>query len=372
MVTVSDIVTIMENWAPTVLAESWDNVGLLTGNPDQTIESVIIALDVSEKTLDLSLQHKPSMIISHHPMIFQPLKRFTDDGHSTSLLRKAIKKDIACYAAHTNLDQVPDGVSCALAESLNLFEISPLNSGKSDSVKFVTFCPPEYTDSIHEAAGKAGAGNIGKYSLCSFTSQGAGTYIPASDAAPYTGTQGEISRISEDKLEMIVPSAIVAKVIEEVRRIHPYEEMAYDIIPLARKNSSFGYGAMGKLPKPMKANEVIRMVSETLGCTSLRVSASNNKPIQRIAVMGGSGRHYIDAAISAGADAFISGDMGYHDFLENSEKLLLIDASHRATELPVLGKIREHLLSLPKMKHLQFVIDHGTPPYFDINEFLEN
>lgn len=372
MATVSDVIKIMEKWAPPAIAESWDNIGLITGSPDQSIESVIISLDVSEETLELSLKHRPSMIISHHPPVFQPLKTFTGNDRASRVLRRAIKEDIACFTAHTNLDQVPDGVSHALAEKLELTGIRPLTSGRGDLVKVVIYCPPEFTDRIREAAGNAGAGVIGDYSLCSFTSQGTGTYIPSPNANPYDGVPGKLSRVTEDRLEMISLAVNVQDIVEEAGKVHPYEEMAYDIIPLSQKEPSFGYGAVGDLNKPVELPIFIRQVTESLGIETVRISTGEHGQVHRIAVMGGSGRHHIHDAISAGADVFVSGDFGYHDFLDTHSELLLIDASHRATELPVLEKIQERIKSTPILKSLNVFIDHGTPPHSDsINEIIK-
>ena len=360
MAKVRDVIDAMEQWAPLSLAESWDNVGLITGNTENNVESVIVALEVTEETMAFALENRVQLIVSHHPTIFKPLKTLTDSNLSSSIIRMAVKKDIALYTSHTNLDQVPHGVSMSLAEKLGLTNITPLAPCNCELLKFVTFTPPEYTDRIREAAGNAGAGVIGEYNLCSFTSRGTGTYIPSSDASPHEGESGKLSRVTEDRLEMVVPAPLISKVIEETRKVHPYEEMAYDLIPLSRQAPSFGYGAIGNLQEPMELPQFLGIVSESLQTKTLNVSKGEIRRIKLVAVMGGSGKDYITAAVSAGADVFVTGDLGHHDFLEYCSSILLVDATHRATELPVLSTIKERLHSLPLLKGLEINIDWGN------------
>jgi len=364
MAKVCDVIESMEKWAPSPLAESWDNAGLITGDPESDVKSIIVALDVTEETIALALKNKASIIISHHPPIFKPLKNLTGDALSPRVIRMAVKENISLFASHTNLDQAPHGVSHALAEKLELIDINPLSPGNCELLKFITFSPPQYTDRIREAAGHAGAGVIGKYNLCSFTSRGTGTYIPSDDASPYKGETGKLSKVTEDRLEMIVPAPYISKVIEETRKVHPYEEMAYDIIPLSTKEPSFGYGAVGNLREPMELSQFTEHVSRSLNVETLNVSKGGKKHIQRVAVMGGNGGDYIPRAISAGADAFVTGDLGHHDFMEHYSSIVLIDASHRATELPVLNKIKERLHTLSSMKGIKIIIDRGNTSHF--------
>jgi len=371
MAKVSDVIEIMENWAPSQLSESWDNVGLIIGNTETEVRSLIITLDVTEETIALALRNKASIILSHHPPIFKPLKNLTGSDLSSRIIRLAVKEEISIYTSHSNLDHVSDGVSQTLAEKLGLYNIIPLSPANCEQLKFVIYTPQEYTDKIREAAGYAGAGVIGEYKLCSFTSRGIGTYMPSSKASPYKGKSGKLSRVTEDRLEMVVPAPFISKVIEETRRVHPYEEMAYDIIPLSRRETTFGYGAFGDLREPMELPLFTEHVSKSLGVETLNVSKGRNKSIKCVAVMGGSGKDFISRAISAGADAYVTGDLGHHDFLNNCSSIILIDASHRATELPVLDKIKERLHSSPSMEKTKIIIDRGNTSYntckYDIN-----
>ncbi|MFC1528771.1 Nif3-like dinuclear metal center hexameric protein [Candidatus Latescibacterota bacterium] len=372
MVKVRDVIEVIESWAPLSIAESWDNVGLITGEPDKNVTTVLITLDVTDKTISKAIKKHISLIISHHPPILKPIKNFTGPAMSSRVIRAAIKNNISIYASHTNLDQAPDGVSSVLARKLGLSSISFLDPGTSGMVKFVTFTPPEYTDSVRDAAGSRGAGIIGEYNLCSFTSRGTGTYIPSSSSAPYEGESGKLSQAEEDRLEMIVPASLVPSVVAAAREAHPYDEMAYDLIPLSNMSLSFGYGAVGNLKEKMNPEQFFEHVSESLGMKTLKISKGKSRYIQRVAVMGGCGRNYIDCAISCGAEAYVTGDLGHHDFLDYGKSIMLIDASHRATELPVLEKIRERLLISELGKEFDITIDPGekVPTVFEFNKKL--
>ncbi len=345
MITVRGIVEAMENWALPSLAESWDNSGLLIGDPGSPVSALLIALDVTESTIDTAVSIGASLIVSHHPPLFRPISRFTGSHPSVRIARKAIQENIAVYSAHTNLDQVPGGVSHALADRLGLRDVSLLSPGDSGVVKFVTFAPPEFIDRIREAAGAAGAGVIGEYTRSSFTVHGTGTYLPSAAAHPYAGESGQLSRAGEDRIEMIVPSPLAPRVIAAVRAVHPYEEMAYDLIPLSNPGSPYGYGVIGNLERPMESGEFARFTAEALRIDAVTASVDPGRPIRRVAVMGGSGGKFIGRAVQAGADAFVTGDLGHHDYLDASGAILLVDATHRATERPVLWNIERELKS---------------------------
>ncbi|MFC1509086.1 Nif3-like dinuclear metal center hexameric protein [Candidatus Omnitrophota bacterium] len=370
MAKVRDVTDIMETWAPPSLAETWDNSGLITGDPDRDVSHVFVTLDVTREVIDLAVQHGASMVISHHPPIFKPLYSLTGRSPTTDIITHAIKNDIALYAAHTNLDQAPGGVSWALAQKLDLHSIEPLTAGTAGAVKFVTFVPPEHTDNVREAAASAGAGVIGEYRSCSFTTPGKGTYIPSEHAQPLEGISGELTRYDEDRIEMIVPEPLISRVIDAARKKHPYEEMAYDIIPLSHNRSVFGYGAVGELNVPTVIDALLDDVLYKLNIASLRISGAKKETVQRIAVMGGSGSALIGKAIGAKADVFITGEIGYHDFITYDGDIVLVDATHRATELPILERIVERLtgsviggtipVSIAEGKNRQKPYDHKT------------
>jgi dinuclear metal center YbgI/SA1388 family protein len=369
MTRIRDIINIMESWAPASIAEDWDNPGLIVGNPDTPAGQVLITLDVTERILSLARERGASMIVSHHPPLFSPLKRISDDDMAGRIISAAVKHDIALYASHTNLDQAPGGVSFALADRLNLTDTRFLSPGNADMVKFVTYVPSDHTDSVRKAAADAGAGEIGNYRHCSFTSPGTGTFIPNDAAEPYSGSPGELSREREDRLEMILPAHLSGAVVAAARSAHPYEEMAFDLTPLAGKSPGFGYGVIGTLTSAMDRDAFIRMVGESLGVHTVGASHGTGQDITHVAVMGGSGRRFINHALAAGADAFVTGEIGHHDYLEHGRSLVLVDASHRATELPVLETIRRRFTDsgLTFDREPEIITDTETHGYDTIN-----
>jgi dinuclear metal center YbgI/SA1388 family protein len=359
MVTVRDVVEVMEQWAPSTLAESWDNPGLLTGSLDTVVSAVLVSLDVNNATLEAALSHDANLIVSHHPPIFKPLYSLAGTAPALRVIQGAIRENIALFSAHTNLDQAPGGVSCAAAERLGLRSIVPLAPGRAEQVKFVTFVPPEFTAKVREAAGNAGAGNIGEYRHCSFAARGTGSYTPSTKARPFKGETGLLSLSDEDRIEMVAPAALIQRIVAAVRTVHPYEEMAFDIIPLANTDPRYGYGALGVLEKPMPEKDFLSHIADAFGISRISSSGPLRRDIRLVAVMGGSGGKYVHQAISMKADALVTGDVGYHDYLEAEESILLIDATHRATELPVLDAIK-HRLSERLPESLEIVIDSGV------------
>jgi len=362
MTCVRDIIGLFESWAPPKLAESWDNVGLFYGSPDSPAASIVVALDATEETVVRALDTNSSLIVTHHPPLFKPLKKLSGDSLPMRLARALIKNDIALYTSHTNLDRVPDGVSGALADRLGLGSRSPLVPFSEIMIKFVTFCPPDHTDSVREAAGLAGAGVIGEYRHCSFTTRGTGTYIPSDSASPYSGSAGVLSREDEDRIEMIVPAVRAQAVVEAARRAHPYDEMAYDLVRLENEDAMFGYGIIGELPGQMEPRAFIEFAAGALGIDSVIVSTSPDRPIVRVAVLGGKGSFGIERAVSSGADAFVTGEIGHHDFMDYGDRILLVDAGHRATELPVLDAMEQRILSSDAASGVMVIVEKGSPP----------
>ena len=282
MTIVRDVIESMEKWAPSQTAEIWDNVGLQTGNDKQKIKSILITLDITWETLERTRKLPFPMIISHHPLIFKPLKKLTSDNNSNKLIIEALSKNIPIFSSHTNLDIAHGGVSHALAKKIGLENISTLIPGNISLCKFVTFVPPEYTDRIIETMSSAGAGNIGNYSYCSFTVNGTSTFLPNESAKPFTGSAGNISKVSEDRIEMVVPAFSAAKVLDSLRKIHPYEEMAYDIIPLTLYDRLSGYGAIGTLKNDLEAKEFLTHVSSSLEVLNLTHSITGNGKIRKL------------------------------------------------------------------------------------------
>ncbi len=348
----------MENWAPLASAENWDNVGLMCGDPDQEVHTIVIALDLTDEILDKASILPYPLVITHHPPIFKPLTSLTENNPASRLIYRAIRKNVSLYASHTNLDKAPNGVSQALAETLDLHDVKLLQP-QCDQKKFITYAPSSHIDNIRNAIAETGGGHIGEYSNCSFSFNGSGTYIPLESAEPFEGRIGELSRVEEVRLEMTIPAILAGECVKAARSVHPYDEMAYELISLDNTGIQYGYGAVGFLSEPLNQEDFIEHVGKCLNTGLLATKATPRKIIQRVAVMGGSGKSLISSAVKAGADAYVSAELGHHASLDYQNDIFLIDAGHRSTELPVLSAIYKKFSEHPLFSDCQIIIENG-------------
>lgn len=340
-----DIQHIMESWAPREIAWERDNVGIQIGSPHQQIGKVIVCLDVTEDVVRDAIRRKADLILSHHPLFFHPLRRIAPEDRTGNLVTLLTQHHIAVYSAHTNLDFTSGGVSIALAKQLRLTGISVLKKSERLDKKVVVFVPPDYRDRVLSAMAQAGAGAIGHYESCSFGTEGIGTFTPVAGAKPFIGTVGTLERVHEVRLEMVVPSWRLGDVLRAMRSAHPYEEVAYDIIDLANDRSDIGEGAVGTLPAAVSIRSFLSMVKKRLRVSALRFGQYRKKRIRRVAVCGGSGSDLLEHAIRHEADAFVTADIRYHRFEEADRRILLVDAGHFETEIPVLRTMIQRLKS---------------------------
>jgi dinuclear metal center YbgI/SA1388 family protein len=318
--------------APVPLQESYDNSGLLIGRPEDEIDKALISLDLTMEILDEAIQGNFGLVITHHPLIFTGLKRLTGKSETERLVMKAVKHSIAIYAIHTNLDNVHNGVNAVLSDKLGIKKTSILRPVKGILNKLVTFCPCDDADRVREAMFAAGAGNIGNYDSCSYNLEGYGTFRAGEGTDPYVGEQGKLHQETEVRIEVVFPKHISGRLIHALKDAHPYEEVAYDIYPLNNEHDHVGAGMIGKLDEPVSEPDFIKMIKTALGSEFIRHSPLLSKEISKVAVCGGSGSFLIQDAIRAGADAFVTGDMKYHQFFESEGKILIIDAGHYETE----------------------------------------
>ncbi|MCL6447342.1 MAG: Nif3-like dinuclear metal center hexameric protein [Armatimonadetes bacterium] len=344
-VTLSEIIKIMEALAPPHLAESWDNTGLLLGDPGGKADRILLTLDVSLAVAMEARQMNAGLIISHHPLFIKPLKNVRFDRPLGKLIEFLVKNDIAVYSAHTNLDIAAGGVNTVLAQRLGLANPEVLHStGCERYVKLVVFVPPSHAALVREAVCGAGAGWIGNYSHCTFQSPGTGTFLPLPGTDPFIGKQGEVSSVDEVRLETIVPSGKVKAVVRAMLQSHPYEEVAYDLYPLENRGPSFGLGVVGNLPEPVSFETFAVRVKDALGLARVRAGGSMGDVVSRVAVCGGSGAGLFPEALAAGAEVLVTGDVKYHtarDML--AAGLKFIDAGHAGTERVVLPALQEYL-----------------------------
>ena len=330
--TINEIIRYLESVAPPAFQESYDNAGLIIGDPETTITSALITLDVTEAVVDEAIEAGCELIISHHPILFKGLKRINGNSFVERCVIKAIKNDIAIYACHTNLDSVLGGVNSKICEKIGLTNVRILEPSKQQLLKLVTFIPEDYLDKVREALFAAGAGEIGKYDKCSFSTGGDGTFRGGEETNPFVGEKGEFHFEKEVRFETILYRHSKNKVIKALLKTHPYEEVAYDLYPLENALPEVGAGMIGELPG---AENEIEFLSRLLGifeCKTLRHTYLLGKPIRKVAVCGGSGGFLLPSAIAAGADVFITADMKYHDFFEAEEKIIVADVGHFESE----------------------------------------
>ena len=329
---IREIITYIETVAPPAFQESYDNAGLIIGDPETTVTSALITLDVTEAVIDEAIETGCELIIAHHPILFKGIKRLNGTNYVERCVIKAIKNDIAIYAAHTNLDSVIGGVNTKICEKIGLTDLRILAPVKEQLLKLVTFIPDDHLDNVRDALFAAGAGSIGKYDKCSFGTEGTGTFRGGKESNPYVGDVGEYHFEKETRIETIIPRHLKNNIMNALLKTHPYEEVAYDIYPLENTLQQVGAGMIGELPGAEHEIDFLSRLLQIFGCKNIRHTYLLGKPVKKVAVCGGSGSFLLSAAIKAGADVFITADMKYHDFFDAEEKIVIADIGHYESE----------------------------------------
>ncbi|MDD3079028.1 MAG: Nif3-like dinuclear metal center hexameric protein [Paludibacter sp.] len=329
---VSEITTIIEDFAPLSLQENYDNAGLLTGSSDMEVSGVLITIDVTEEVVEEAIQKGCNLIVSHHPVIFEGLKKLNGKNYVERTVIKAIKNDIAIYAAHTNLDNVARGVSGKMADLLNLRNQKVLLPQKGNLLKLVVYVPKLHAYKVREAIFEAGAGHIGNYDYCSFNIEGKGTFRANEQANPFVGTVNEMHTENEVRIEVILPAFLKNRVKKALITVHPYEEPAYDFFKLENNSVITGSGIIGELDEAVEEKAFLEQVKRIFQCDVIRHTRLIGKPVKRIALCGGAGSFLIKEAIVQDADAYISGDFKYHEFFDADNKIILADIGHFESE----------------------------------------
>lgn len=340
---IQDVIQVIENWAAPALQENYDNAGLICGNRNETLTGVLICLDCIESVIDEAIEHQCNLVIAHHPIVFKGLKSITGKNYVERTLLKAIKNDIAIYAAHTNLDSIQQGVNAKITEKLGLENCKILAPKKQFLEKITVFVPPTHAEKVLDAMHNAGAGNIGNYSHCSFSVNGIGTFKGNENSNPQIGEKGKIESVQEQRIEVIVPQYLSNKVLQAMKKAHPYEEVAYYQTTLQNEWQDAGSGVIGTLPQPMSVTEFLQHIKATLPVNTIKYTPFE-KDIQKVAVCGGSGSFLLGAAKAAQADAFITADFKYHEFFDAEKQLLIADIGHYESEFFTIELIFEYLL----------------------------
>jgi len=344
-VTVRDVWSALDEHFPFSHRADWDNVGILAGNPEAQVRSVLVALDATPAAVALCGRMNADLLLTHHPAIFTPLKSVRADQPDSSAAYSLLRMGVAVISAHTNADVAPRGVSWAVARRIGLGGIRPLVPGQpSDACKVAVFVPPDRADGVMAALSEAGGGRIGAYSRCSFRTAGWGTFLPAESASPFAGRPGMEERVEELRLEAVVARSLLSQVLKAVRAAHPYEEPAIDVYPLAGWALGGGIGAVGDRESGSPLDVVLEEIRRKIRPAWIKVSGPSRKTVRRIAVVAGSGSEFMGAAREAGADLFVTGDVKYHQALEAAAGgMPVADVGHGSAEKWILPEFRRVL-----------------------------
>lgn len=327
-----NIITELEKFAPLAYQESYDNCGLLVGNKQQEITGAILCLDCTEAIIDEALQKKCNLIIAHHPIIFGGIKKLNGSNYVERTIIKAIQNNVAIYACHTNLDNVKQGVNKKMADKLGLINQQILAPKNSLLKKLVTFIPHSHFEMVREALFNAGAGNIGNYSHCSFTLEGNGSFKPNAEANPFSGTKHELSQGKELRLEVIFEKMNESKILNALRKSHPYEEVAFDIYQLDNSYQNIGSGMVGELQTEMTEIDFFNLLKANFKLKTLKHTPFLTKKVKKVALCGGSGSFLLKNAINSNSDVYISSDFKYHEFFDAENRIVIADIGHYESE----------------------------------------
>jgi len=339
---VADLVRAMESIAPTRFAAEWDNVGLLVGDPASALTRILLAVDCTPAVVDEARADQRDAIVAYHPPIFAPQKRCV----AGSVAYAAARAGIAIYTPHTALDVADGGTNDVLADAVGMTDRRPLRVLEPErALKLVTFVPVDGVSTLSEALFAAGAGVIGRYSSCSFRSPGTGTFFGEEGADPAVGEAGRLEEVPEVRVEMVLPASRCAPVVRALRSVHPYEEPAFDLIPLEAApaglgpRGSRGMGRVG-LISPVDASGLVERIKGELGVKHVLVAGNRERIVSRVAVCAGSGGDFVPDAIDAKVDLLLTGELGHHDALRAVDGgLVVVCALHSASERPALAAL---------------------------------
>lgn len=340
---IKEVIQALEQWAPPVLQEDYDNCGLQVGDPGAEANRALITLDCTEAVVAEAVTQGCGLIIAHHPVIFKGLKSLTGSNEVQRTLLAAMRANVAIYAIHTNLDNVIGGVCGEMAERLGLKPLHVLEPKAGQLTKVAVFVPLAHAEAVRNALFGAGAGNIGAYDECSYSLEGAGTFRAGEGTTPFVGKQGERHSEQEARIEVVCPAHAVSAVVAALKAAHPYEEPAFDLYPLLNHHNGIGSGLVGEWEEPINEAAFLGRLKEVFGPPAVRHTRLTGRPVKRVALCGGSGAFLIGKALAAGADAFVTGDVKYHEFFLPEGRMLLADIGHFESERFTPELIQNHL-----------------------------
>ncbi|MFK7757594.1 MAG: Nif3-like dinuclear metal center hexameric protein [Flavobacteriales bacterium] len=338
-----EIIKSLEELAPPMYQESYDNSGLIVGNVELEVRGAIISLDATEEVVQEAIDKGVNLVIAHHPIVFKGLKKFNGSNYVERCIIKAIKHDVAIYAIHTNLDNVRQGVNEKISDLLNLNDKRILAPKPDLLKKMVFFCPADAVQDVKSAIYRAGAGTIGNYDQCSFSVLGEGTFRPLNGANPAKGIIGKLDSSEELRVEIIVERHRVSSAEWALKKAHPYEEVAYEIYDVRNEHSRIGSGMVGTISQEVSLEEFLKMVKTTFKAGCIKYTEFS-KPIKTVAVCGGAGGFLLAKAKSAGADVFITSDYKYHEFFDAEGEIAILDIGHYESEQFTKELIMEYVI----------------------------
>ena len=369
-VTLADVVALLDERYPPGAAEDWDAVGTVCGDPAQPVTRVAFAIDATRAGVDEALEWGADLLVTHHPLFLRPVHSVAATSAKGDVVHRLIRGGCALHAVHTNADAAPGGVPHAMAEAIGLVDTEPLVPVPAEALdKHVVFVPEEAAEAVVDALSAAGAGEIGDYSRCAWTTSGTGTFIPGDHANPAVGAHGVAARVAEARVEMVAPRRLRDAVVSAMRAAHPYEEPAFDVLELADSPSGAGHGRVGRLPEPMTLKAFAERVAERLEPTAqgVRVAGALDALVARVAVVAGSGDSFFDAVRASGVDVYVTGDLRHHPALELREwarlgaarqgwppedgRPFLVDVAHTAGERPWLARAAATLAADVRERH---------------------
>ena len=340
---INEIISVLETIANPSLQETYDNAGLITGDRDWTCTGIVCSLDAIEEVVNEAIEKKCNLIVAHHPIVFSGLKKINGQNYVEKTIIRAIKNDIAIYAIHTNLDNVLRGVNGKIAAMLGLKNITPLSFKENTLKKLFTFVPVDKAEVVRDAIFTSGGGFISNYSECSFNSEGIGTFKGNDNTNPYVGKPGEQHQEKELKIEVIIPAYLENRIVTAMIKAHPYEEVAYDVVPLSNRNPVTGSGIIGNLTNELDEDDFLQQLKDTFHVPVVRHTEKTGRKIKTIACCGGAGSFLISNALAAGADAYVTADIKYHEFFDANSQLLLADIGHFESEQFTIDLLQEVL-----------------------------
>ena len=359
--TIQEVTEILETWAPLPNAEGFDNVGLLVGNANQEVSQILVAHDALENVVDEAIRKNCNLIVCFHPIIFSGIKQLTGKNYVERAVIKAIKNDVAIYAMHTALDNVPHGVNYGMSRALGLKDCSILIPKSETIYKLTTYVPHAFAKIVTDTLFEAGAGKIGQYDECSFMNTGEGTYKAGEGANPFLGEIGVQHQESETQIHITFEKRLESKVMAALLKSHPYEEVAYEITALENSNQHLGMGMIGTLPEALDASAFLDLIKKTFKTGGVRHSAILEKKIKKVAVLGGSGAFGIKNAIRSGADAYVTSDLKYHDYYSAENRILIADVGHYESERFTKNIIADYLTE--KIRNFAIILsEENTNP----------